>query len=103
MRSRGGEAGGGGESQRAKGDVSEHHPALFCHLLPLVVFTPQVVREKTKQKAEEAVILLEVQGTEALRQQKQKEGGSLAMLIEEKNKAEAIRVSAEVRQLKDAG
>ena len=55
-----------------------------------------MVRERTKQKAEEAVILLEVQGTEALRQQKQKEGGSLAMLIEEKNKAEAVRVNAEV-------
>lgn len=56
-----------------------------------------VVRERTKQKAEEAIILLEVQGTEALRQQKQKEGGSLAMLIEEKNKAEAVRVNAEAK------
>ena len=62
-----------------------------------------VVRERTKQRAEEALVLLEVQGTEALTMQKQKEGVSLAMLIEEKNKAEAIRVSAEVRQLKDAG
>lgn len=56
------------------------------------------MRERTKQKAEEAVILLEVQGTEALRMQKQKEGVSLAMLIEEKNKAEAVRAKAEVRQ-----
>lgn len=55
-----------------------------------------VVREQTKQRAEEALILLDVQGTEALTMQKQKEGLSLAMLIEEKNKAEAIRAKAEV-------
>lgn len=55
-----------------------------------------VVREQTKQRAEEALILLDVQGTEALTMQKQKEGLSLAMLIEEKNKAEAIRAKADV-------
>lgn len=55
-----------------------------------------MVREQTKQKAEEALVLLNVQGTEALRVQKQKEGVSLAMLIEERNKAEAIRAKADV-------
>lgn len=55
-----------------------------------------MVREQTRQKAEEALVLLEVQGTEALRMQKQTEGVSLAMLIEEKNKAEAVRANAEV-------
>lgn len=55
------------------------------------------MREKTKQKAEEALILLEVQGTESLRVQKQKEGISKAMLIEEKNRAEAVRAKADVR------
>ncbi|CAM9291103.1 unnamed protein product, partial [Hapterophycus canaliculatus] len=56
-----------------------------------------VVREQTKQRAEEALILLDVQGTEALTMQKQKEGLSLAMLIEEKNRAEAIRAKADAR------
>ena len=56
----------------------------------------QVVKEQTKQKAEEALILLEVQGTEALRAQKQKEGVSLAMLIEERNRAQAVRAKADV-------
>ncbi|CAM9937524.1 unnamed protein product, partial [Choristocarpus tenellus] len=55
----------------------------------------KVVREQTKQKVEQAIILLEVQGTEALRAQKVKEGESLAMLIEEKNKAEALRIRAD--------
>ena len=55
-----------------------------------------VVREQTKQRAEEALVMLDVQGTEALTMQKQKEGVSLAMLIEEKNKAEAIRAKADV-------
>ena len=58
-----------------------------------------MIREWTKQKAEEALILLEVQGTEALKAQKQKEGVSLAMLIEEKNRAEAVRAKADVRRL----
>ncbi|CAM9891122.1 unnamed protein product, partial [Choristocarpus tenellus] len=67
----------------------------------------QVVRENTRQQAEEAVILLEVQGTDALRAQKEKEGVSLAMLIEEKNRAEAIRARAEanafeIKQLGEA-
>ena len=56
-----------------------------------------VVREQTKQRAEEALVMLDVQGTEALTAQKQKEGVSLAMLIEEKNRAEAIRAKADVR------
>lgn len=60
----------------------------------------QVVREMTRQKAEEALVLLEVQGTEALRLQKQKEGISLAMLIEEKNKAEAVRANADVSRMR---
>lgn len=56
-----------------------------------------VVKEQTKQEAEKALVLLEVQGTEAMRMQKQKEGVSLAMLIEERNKAEAIRAKADAR------
>ena len=58
-----------------------------------------VVREQTKQRAEEALVMLDVQGTEALTMQKQKEGVSLAMLIEEKNRAEAIRAKADVSGL----
>ncbi|CAN0499016.1 unnamed protein product, partial [Ectocarpus sp. 8 AP-2014] len=56
-----------------------------------------VVREQTKQRAEEALVMLDVQGTEALTMQKQKEGVSKAMLIEEKNKAEAIRAKADAK------
>eukprot|EP00752_Nemacystus_decipiens_P013019 g11517.t1 len=56
-----------------------------------------VVREQTKQRAEEALVMLDVQGTEALTTQKQKEGVSLAMLIEEKNRAEAIRAKADAK------
>ena len=55
-----------------------------------------MVKERTKQKAEEALILLEVQGTEALRVQKLKEGASLAMLIEERNTAEGVRARTDV-------
>lgn len=55
-----------------------------------------MVREETKQEDEKARVLLEVQHTEALRVQKQKEGISLANLIEERNKAEAIRAAADV-------
>lgn len=58
-----------------------------------------VVREQTRQRAEEALVMLEVQGTVALTAQKQKEGVSLAMLIEEKNKAEAVRAKADVSTL----
>lgn len=65
------------------------------HYPPMIV--EQVVRETTRQKAEEAVIMLQVEETEALRIQKQKEGVSLAKLIEEKNKAEAVRVMSEVQ------
>ncbi|CAM9317725.1 unnamed protein product [Ascophyllum nodosum] len=56
-----------------------------------------VVKERTKQKAEEALILLEVQGTEALRVQKLKEGASLAMLIEERNTAEGVRARTDAK------
>ena len=52
--------------------------------------------EVTRQKAKEAVILLEVEGTEALRRQKNREGYALASLMEEKNKAEAVRSAADV-------
>lgn len=56
----------------------------------------QVIREQTKQKAEESLIMLEVQSTQAEIVQKQKEGLSLAMLIEEKNRAEVVRAKSQV-------
>ena len=55
-----------------------------------------VMLEVTQQKAKEALILLEVEGTEALRRQKNREGYALASLLEEKNKAEAVRNAADV-------
>ncbi|CAN0067428.1 unnamed protein product, partial [Laminaria digitata] len=53
--------------------------------------------EVTQQKAKEALILLEVEGTEALRRQKNREGYALAALFEEKNKAEAVRAAADAK------
>eukprot|EP00904_Undaria_pinnatifida_P005772 jgi/Undpi1/2324/HiC_scaffold_13.g05707.m1 len=56
-----------------------------------------IMLEVTQQKAKEAVILLEVEGTEALRRQKNREGYALASLLEEKNKAEAVRNAADAK------
>lgn len=52
------------------------------------------VREETRQKIEESTILLQVQELEAAREQKASEGKSLAVLIQEKNKAAGYEATA---------
>lgn len=43
--------------------------------------------------------MLEVEGTYAKRTQKEKEGSSLAALIEERNRAEGVKAAADVSAL----
>lgn len=59
----------------------------------------QVAKEIAKQKADEALARLELEHSEGLRVQKQKEGASLAALIEEKNKAASANPWTEVKGL----
>lgn len=54
----------------------------------------QVVREMTLQALEKVKVMVEVAVQESQRVQKVKEGESLAILIEQRNKAEAIRALA---------
>ena len=66
-----------------------------------------IVRETTAQENERALVRLQIADNEVARVQKEKEGQSLAELMQQKNQAAAIRVMAEaeamrVRALGDA-
>lgn len=58
-----------------------------------------VVRETTQQENERAIIRLQIADNEVARVQKEKEGESLADLMEQKNRAEAIRVMADANAM----
>merc|ERR1712110_1011007 len=66
-----------------------------AYVIEKAVQDQQVVKETTRQEVERSQVLVEVAEREALRIQKEKEGESLAVLIQERNRAEAVRVTAE--------
>merc|ERR1712110_657111 len=75
--------------------AKEVNEAKAAYVIEKAVQDQQVVKETTRQEVERAQVLVEVADREAMRVQKEKEGESKAVLIEETNRATAVRVTAE--------
>lgn len=85
---------------KAKGEAIvqlEDAKAKNAYALEAAVLGQQVVKEQTKQKVEEAQIMLQVTDLNMQKDLLEKEGRSKAKLEEERNNAESVTVMAEAR------